>query len=98
MNAPSGPNSNSCAADAPCTVERWPVRLNTNRWRFEFIATPATSPKYRPGGSLTGSTFAVNGISGTASWARTAGATATHDRQAMTNRFIRGSSLYDHHG
>ena len=43
--------------------------MNTNTWPLEFTATPETSPKFVPGGSLGKSGTDSNGRSGTRSWA-----------------------------
>ena len=56
-------------------------RVNTKTCPLEFTATPGTSPKFIPGGSLMKSGTESNGISGTSFCANAAGAannTITH--------------------
>ena len=83
-------NSNSCAALAPCTVVRSPVRVNTKMCRLEFTATPATSPSRIPAGIFSRSAVASNLISGTGCWACALAAASGRSRQKAVERIIDG--------
>src|SRR5215510_3200034 len=94
MNSPFGPNSSSCAAvgayaGPPALFER----VNTKTYPFEFTATPGTSPKFMPPGSLRKSAVESKEMSGTLCCA-SAGAAAS---RARLNRivFIEGLRLED---
>src|SRR5262245_66349884 len=52
-NSPFGPNSNNCPAAGPYAGPPAVFdRVNTNTWPCELTATPGTSPKFIPGGSV----------------------------------------------
>src|SRR5262245_46942880 len=84
MNSPFGPNSSSCAAvgayaGPPALFER----VKTKTCPFELTATPGTSPKFVPAGSLRKSALESNGMSGTLCCA-TAGTAASRNRLSRT--------------
>src|SRR5580700_9609017 len=62
-------------------------------WPLEFTATPGTSPKFMPGGSLKKSGTESKEISGTVCWAKDSGASKTSIAKSVV--FIVGISAFE---
>ncbi len=62
-------------------------------WPFEFTATPGTSPKFIPGGSLKKSGTESKGISGTFCCAKEAGAIKAKSMSNACGKSFKAASV-----